>query len=327
VFDGKYGKTIRTRLGRQEELSRLALRSAMEETVYQIIIAYYDVTRIQALIKATESNMELYAERKKIASVKYQVGKEAKSDYLITQSDENKIHTALLQLELQRRQALIKLNALCSLPADDNWYASDSLTIAGTSTLDTLLQTRITGNMAFQMAQQHVYIIDETIKESLAKKYPVVQLSGELSAGRGLSQSGFLRSYQQAGVAGGVTLNWSLYNGDRNNRLIQERKIQLLQQQLVTDWTQQQVQASVHNNDVTWRLNKQMLELEIANKEVAQEMIDISQERYRQGKTTILETKEAQKNWEDAQMHSIEALYRIKVAEVTILKEVGELIK
>ena len=55
--------------------------------------------------------------------------------------------------------------------------------------------------------------------------------------------------------------------------------------------------------------------------------MNISMERYRIGKTNLLETIETLKNIQDAKLRYINALYSLKIAETELLKANGNLVK
>lgn len=118
VFDGLKMFAIRKRLSETEQLGDLQLKQQMSATTYSIILAYYDVVRVNELIKASRQNLSIYEERKKIAQLKLQVGSDSKVDFLLTQSDENQAKSTLLQLELQLMTSKALLNKILVRPVD-----------------------------------------------------------------------------------------------------------------------------------------------------------------------------------------------------------------
>ncbi|MGZ4098159.1 MAG: TolC family protein, partial [Bacteroidia bacterium] len=90
VFDGLKMFAIKKRLNQNEQLTSLQFKQQMETTIYNIILAYYDIVRINELIKAANQNLAIYAERKKIAQLKLEIGSDSKVDLLLVKSDENK---------------------------------------------------------------------------------------------------------------------------------------------------------------------------------------------------------------------------------------------
>ncbi len=73
VFDGMRMFAVKKRLNQNEELNTIALKQQIENTIYDIILSYYDIVRINALITAQEQNLSIYDERKKIAALKLEI--------------------------------------------------------------------------------------------------------------------------------------------------------------------------------------------------------------------------------------------------------------
>jgi outer membrane protein TolC len=118
-----------------------------------------------------------------------------------------------------------------------------------------------------------------------------------------------------------------LFNGGKNSKLIKERQIRLLDQKYVTEMSKQQIDAIAYINYQNYLTNKLILQLETDNLKGSQELLNISMERYKIGKANLLETKETQKNLEDAQARYINALYDSKKSETELLRANGALVK
>jgi outer membrane protein len=70
-----------------------------------------------------------------------------------------------------------------------------------------------------------------------------------------------------------------------------------------------------------------LLELEEENIQLAKENVAIALERFRQGVSTNLELREAQRSLEEAYNRLISARYNTKVAETELLRLKGELVR
>jgi outer membrane protein len=108
---------------------------------------------------------------------------------------------------------------------------------------------------------------------------------------------------------------------------VKERQINLLNQKYLTEQTKQSIDAIVYISYQSFLTNKKILELEKQNLADSKEVLDVSLERYKIGKTNLLETIETQRNLEEAQTRYINALYSVKKAETELLKTNGGLIK
>jgi outer membrane protein len=327
IFDGLRMFAIKKRLGLNEGLSAIQLKQQMENTVYDIIAAYYDIVRINELIKAARQNLSIYEEREKIAKLKLEIGSDSKVDLLLTQSDANKARSSILQLELQMLNAKTKLNLLVNKSAGTEFTTSDSIVVNYDPQIDELKKSVLKSNSTFLISKQNELISAQSIKEARAANLPFIQLNGAYNFTRAQSQAGIVFLNQQAGLNGGITASWLLFNGTRNSKLVKERNLLFLNQKYYTEQIQLEVDAQVYTSYKSFVLNKQIVELERRNLADARDVLTISLERYRIGKSNLLETIETQKNLEDAQTRYIEALYNIKLAEAELLRTNGTLVK
>lgn len=327
VFDGLRMFAVKKRLSLNEDLSAIQLKQQMENTVYDIIAAYYDIVRINELIKAARQNLSIYEERKKIAQLKLEIGSDSKVDLLLTQSDANKAKSSIMQLELQLLNAKTKLNLLINKPADTEFNTSDSIVVNYNPNIDELKKGVLKSNPALLISRQNELISAQGIKEARAANLPFIQLNGAYNFTRAQSQAGVVFLNQQRGLNGGITASWLLFNGNKNSRLVKERNLLFLNQKYLTEQIQLEVDAQVLVSYKSYVMNKQIVDLERQNLADSKEVLDVSLERYKIGKSNLLETIETQKNLEDAQSRYIEALYNIKLAEADLLRVNGALVK
>jgi outer membrane protein len=327
VFDGLRMFAVKKRLNATEQLSTLQLKLQMENTVYDIILAYYDIVRIDRLIKASQQNLSIYEERLKVAKLKLDIGSDSKVDLLLTQSDQNKVKSDILGLEQQLLAAKVNLNNLLARPVDTDFKTGDTIVMNYEPVYEELKKNLVKNNSPILVSLQNELIAEQTIKEARSAILPQIQLNGAYNFTRNQSQAGFVFLNQQTGASGGLSASWLLFNGMRNKKLIQERQIRLLTQKTITEQSKLQIDALVYINYRNYLTNKQILQLETENLKASQELVNISLERYKIGKANLLETKETQKNFEDAQVRYINALYSSKRSETELLRANGALIK
>jgi outer membrane protein TolC len=327
VFDGLKMFAIKKRLTQNEQLSVLELKQQMESTIYDIVGAYYLVVKTIELIKAAKQNLSIYEERKKIAKLKLEIGSDSKVDVLLSQSNENKAKSAIIQLELQLLNAKTKLNTLLNKPVDTEFNTTDSIVVNFNPNIDDLKKEVSKSNSSILMSKQNELITQQSIKEARSTNLPFVQLNGAYNFTRAQSQAGFVFLNRQAGLNAGVTAGWLIFNGNKNSKLVKERNILYLNQKYVTEQMQMQIDGQVFNSYKTYLLNKTIVDLEKQNLSDSKEVLDVSIERYKVGKSNLLETIETQKSLEDAQVRYIEALYAIKMAETDLLRANGSLVK
>ncbi len=327
VYDGNKMFAVKSRLNQSENLTGLQLKQQMENLVYDVMLAYYNIVRMDVMIRTEKQNLLIYQERKKIAKLKMEVGSDSKVDFLLSQSDENRAKSTIVQMELQMLDAKTKLNNLIGLSADSDYQTEDTITVKYSPSLEELKKNLDKKNAMILIAKQQSQISEQYVKEARSNVLPYLNLGLDYRYLQNKSQAGFLAANQQNGLFAELTAGWLLFNGNKNRNLVREMQIQNLNQNILLKQTELEVDALVQLNYRRFLLSKQIAELELSNLIDSRELQLISMERYRVGKTNLLEIIEAQKNLEDAQYRYINAMYSVKIAEAELLKANGELVK
>lgn len=327
VFDGLRMFAIKKRLNMNEEYSAITLKREMENTIFEIIVSYYEIVRFKELIKAEKQNLSIYSERKKISQLKYEIGSASIVDMLLSQTDENKAKGTIIQLELNLIKAKAALNTLLTRPVDTDFVTADSIVVYFDPDLADLKKSAKMNNRAILLSKQSEFMLEQSVKEARAINIPFLQLNGAYQLNQSQNEAGFLFKNRQAGLTAGITANWLIFNGGKNSKLIKERNIQVLNQRLVTEQTALNVDAQVYVSYQTFQLNKQITNMERQNLSDTKKVLSISLERYRTGKADLLETIISQKYLEDTQVRLINALYATKVSETELLRVNGSLVK
>ncbi len=327
IFDGLKMFAIKKRLSQNEQLSNLQAKQNIESVIYNTIIAYNSVVKQLQLIKAAEQNLNIYEERKKIAELKYSIGSDSKIDLLLATTDVNTAKSNILQLNLQLLNAKTTLNNLMNKNVDNDFVTSDSIIINFNPELSELKRSVSNANSSLLISKQNEQILGQTIKEAQSANLPFLQLNAGYNFTRSQSQAGFVFLNRQNGVNASLTAGWIIFNGNKNNRLVKEKNISLLNQKFITEQLNMQVDALVYLNYKTFELNKEIIDLEKQNLSDSKELLTISIERYKLGKSAFLETIETQRKLEEAQVRYINAVFAAKVSETELLRANGNLVK
>ncbi len=327
IFDGFRMFAVKKRLKLSEEFSEIALKQQMENTVYDIIVAYHNIARVKELIKAAEQNLLLYEERRKIAQVRLEIGSDSKVDLLLSKSDENRARSNIIQLQLELLDTKVRLNTLLGRAVNTEFNTVDTIIVEFDPNLDELKKVAYDGNSALLLSRKNEQIADQGLAEVRSGSLPFLTVGASYLFTRNQSQAGFVLLNRQNGLNADISFRWNLFNGGRTHRLIQERNILALNQRYFTERTQLQIDGVVYINYQSFLLNKKIVEMELQNLADSRQVQAISLERYKLGKTGLLETIETQKNLEDAQVRYINALYNTKLAEAGLLRVNGSLVK
>ena len=125
----------------------------------------------------------------------------------------------------------------------------------------------------------------------------------------------------------GMNVNIPIFDGMRKKYSIQRKKVQLQtldnQYRLLSNDLNNQLLSAREALDVSLR----RLEVQEANMELAQEVNDITREKYREGVGSNLEVLNADEDFKEAETNYLSALYDAIIAKVDLDKALGKLKK
>jgi outer membrane protein TolC len=186
-------------------------------------------------------------------------------------------------------------------------------------------------NPSLLFARKNIDIARITLRERKADLFPTLSFNSAYNFQQSdnntvvnLNQPFFSKN---KGFNYGFGLNVPILNGFNSKRLIKQAQIDIRYQQLFYENQKSLVDAGVSSAFKDYELQKQLLQLEEDNIKLAKENVTIALERFRQGVSTNLELREAQRSLEDAYNRLIAARYNTKLAETELLRLKGDLVK
>ena len=169
------------------------------------------------------------------------------------------------------------------------------------------------------------------MKERKAERYPTLNFNSTYNFSKTDNKvviNQFTPLFNQTlGFNYGLSATVPILNGFNTQRQIKQAKLDIQYQQLVLENQKSQINLAVSNAFKDYELQKKSLALEEDNLALAKENVMIALERFRQGVSTYLELREAQKSLEDGYNRLIAARYNTKLAETELLRLKGDLIK
>lgn len=331
LFDGMKMFITRKRLGELVELGELQIKNQVVATVADVMRIYYDISRQQQQLKATEEQMQLSSERLKLAQYKYEVGTGTKSDVLQAQIDYNAQQSQHLTQQTAIQKLKEQLNNLLAIPVTTEFSVLDTIPLNTSLTLDSIQNGINTTNPQLLLAQKQIDIANLVLKERKAERFPTVSFNSAYNFNRTDNKS-VINPFQplfsqNRGLNYGFTANIPIFNGYITKRNIRAAELDIEYQQLLYQRSAAQITTSVTTAYRDYSLYRQTLELEENNIKLVRENLFIAQERYRLGVTTFLEMRTAEQSLADATNRLIQARYNTKVAEIELLRLRGDLVR
>jgi outer membrane protein TolC len=175
------------------------------------------------------------------------------------------------------------------------------------------------------MFQKQIEINSLAIKELNASRLPKLNFN----AGYGFNQSdytkGNLSINRNFGPQIGASISIPLFQGGSINRQISIARLELKSSETAFEGVKTEVNTQLNNALEDFENQKELLNIENENSELARENLDIAMQRLRFGQTTSLEVKLAQESYENSQTRLINFKYSLKIAETKLKQLIAEL--
>jgi len=112
IYNGMRVRATKERFGELEKMSEIQLKQEITRLTYDVLIAYYNIVRLDLQVRATSAIIDLSREREKIAETRFNVGSAAKTDLLQASIDLNSQKVNLENIRQQIRVGKSILNNL-----------------------------------------------------------------------------------------------------------------------------------------------------------------------------------------------------------------------
>lgn len=327
VFDGKKMFATKEKLNLLEEQGQLQLKSQIETTIEEVTHIYFQLVKQKQLIKGINAAMAVSDERIKVAEKKSLIGSGSDVELLQATLDLNAQKSNLLV-----QQQLLKTykNNLMVLLKSDLTSTFDVDTIFAFNeikAIEELKQTVEKSNIDLSIAQKNVLISKQIEKEIYALTMPKVGITSNYLFGRNQNAAGFSLLNQNLGYNLGFTFSWNVFNGFTTKKQLMTTQLQIKNDQLNVEKTKFSLYSAATIAYQIWMSNKEMLSLEEENIKLAERSMLITTERLKLGLGNYIEIKESQNSYEAAITRLVNARYNLKIAETTLKKLTGELVR
>ncbi|HVW95445.1 MAG TPA: TolC family protein [Mucilaginibacter sp.] len=321
IFDGFAMFANYDELKQLSLLGQLRERDTIQNTIASVIETYYNLININEGLKALQGAINISRTQLKYANDKYQVGRASGLDVLNAQVNLNTDTANYLNQLQQFKQAKVQMNQLLVRPLQTDFAVGDTIVVDHQLMLGDIISKAETQNPAILSAQINKRISEINLKQVKAGRYPQVSLNSGYTVSSSQTPAGFARSQNVNGFSYGLTASINIFNGFNQNRLERNARIGIENADINYKQITLDVQAQISNLYISYLSGLDLIKLGQSNVAAAKRNLDISLEKYRLGNITPLETREAQRNYLDAQSKFFTAQYQSKSAEI-MLKEI-----
>jgi outer membrane protein TolC len=324
LYNGKRITATKKRFEELEKIGDLSVTQQMQRISFDVLIAYYNIVRLNQQVKATQAIIALSEERYNIAKRRFDVGSAAKTDMLQSGIDMNEQRINLNNIEQQIRNNKAILNTLLMRPADLDFAVADSTFQIPPLDYKKSVSKIDSQNLNLLIAERERALLVEERRIINSQRLPVLSLNSTTSYNRTKATGGFFLTNQTYGPNIGLGLGIPIYNSNIFKTQLRVNEVQQKQQKLQIELLRTQLQRDIYIAFEEFQNAAHVAEVERINVKIAEENNFISTERFKKLQGNTIELRTAQLSLIEAQDRYINALFREKVAATAIQLILGE---
>ena len=296
---------------------KIILTGTVNDVVYNVKDAYYNLQYAIEAKKVAEETVRQYQAFYDQAKAFYVVGTKPKVDVTIAEVNLSNSKLTLIQAENAVDIAMAKLNNTIGIPYFTKYNLSDRLRYEPCDIkLDKAISIAQNSRPEFQLAEVKVEQAKQTVK--LAKKSWAPQITIE-----GQYEIGGRHPTSNNGYNLGGYLNFSTINGMLLKNQIKEANALYSKEQANAINTKNDIYLEVQSAFYTLTEKKNKIPVAYLGVKQAKENYELSYGRYKVGVGDPIELKEAQVQYQNAQLTYYQTMYEYNSSKANLEKAIG----
>jgi len=300
------------------EAYKTTLAAIINDVIFQTKDAYYNLLYAFENRKVaidTVAKFELFYNQ---AKAFYEIGMNPKVDVTIAEVNLSNAKLQLIQADNAVNLAVAKLNNVMGVPFIDKYNVQERLgyhpvNISFNDTIEVARDAR----PELKLAELKVESANQTLKLVKKSYFPAVSFEAQYQRGGGSWNSNY--GYNIGGYLNFPTVNGMLIKNEiKEARYLYDREIANAKN------TQNQIYLEIQNAFLNLEEKKNQMPVAILSVKQAKENYELSYGRYRVGEGNPTELKDAQINYQQAQLTYYNALYQYNSSKAQLEKAIGK---
>jgi len=332
IFRGYSVRIQKERLEEVEKLSEGNLAVVVENTIYNVILSYYNILLSQEQLDIARTNMELSRDRYQRAKHSKEIGTTVTYDLLQAQNAYLRDSSDYLSARSSYRNAMRELNYLMAEPLDNIYsftsgFQPDTSDFAYSNLVDKMLEN----NKTLRNQYMNLELARLDVRSARSAYYPTLSLnaSGGYSDTEtdydNMSQLDQSRSGADASI--GLSLSYTIYDGNNRKRALKAAKIEKEISQVETQEMKQDLKNQLAQEYELYKVRKQLLQVADENLNAAELNLELSREKFENGTINSFNFRDVQQIYQDAAYNYQRAVFNVIQSYHTLMRLTGGIIE
>ena len=300
------------------EAYKTTLGATINDVIYQTKDAYYNLLYAFENKRVAEDTVKKFEMFYNQAKAFYEIGMNPKVDVTIAEVNLSNAKLQLIQADNAVNLAVARLNNVMGVPFIDKYNVQERLKYQPVDiTFNQSIEIARDARPELKLAELKVESANQTLKLVKKSYFPTLSIEGQLQVG-GKSWT------SNHGYNLGGYLNFPTVNGMLIKNEIQEARYLYDKEIANAKNTQNQIYLEIQNAYLMLEEKKNQMPVAMLGVKQAKENYELSYGRYRVGEANPTELKDAQINYQQAQLSYYNALYQYNSAKASLEKAIGK---
>lgn len=309
------------------QLSEVATRLVMENTLINLFTSYYEIARLTENQENQKESLDISRDRLKRAEYGFEYGQNTKLDVLNAEVDYNNDSIDYLTITQQLRNEKRSLNLLMGREVNTTFGVDTTLDFEELSYPE-LEKLATENNATLLQEKSSLQNAKYEIEVARASVIPKIGLSASYGYNKNVMAPGnFLSESQSLSTNVGASLTWNIFDGGKSNIQRQNSRLAYENQKISFEQAELTLETQIQNAWTVYQTALFVMQAEAKNLQTNQLNFDRSQEQYQLGQITSIEFRTAQQNLLTASLSYNQAKYSAKNAELALLQLSGSLLQ
>ncbi len=297
---------------------KATLGATINEVIYQTKDAYYNLLFAFENKKVAEDTVNKFEMFYNQAKAFYEIGMNPKVDVTIAEVNLSNAKLQLIQADNAVNLAVARLNNVMGVPFIDKYNVQERLTYHPVNiTFNQAVEIAREARPELKLAELKVESANQTLKLVKKSYYPTLSVEGQLQIGGKNWTSN--HGYNIGGYLNFPTVNGMLIRNEiKEARYLYDKEIANAKN------TQNSIYLEIQNAFLTLTEKQNQMPVALLQVKQAKENYELSYGRYRVGEANPTELKDAQINYQQAQLSYYNALYQYNQAKAQLEKSIGK---
>ena len=300
------------------EAYKTTLGATINDVIYQTKDAYYNLLYAFENKRVAEDTVNKFEMFYNQAKAFYEIGMNPKVDVTIAEVNLSNAKLQLIQADNAVNLAVARLNNVMGVPFIDKYNVQERLKYQPVDvTFNQSIEIARDARPELKLAELKVESANQTLKLVKKSYFPTLSIEGQLQIGGKSWTSNY--GYNLGGYVNFPTVNGMLIKNE-----IQEARYLYDKEIANAKNTQNQIYLEIQNAYLMLEEKKNQMPVAMLGVKQAKENYELSYGRYRVGEANPTELKDAQINYQQAQLSYYNALYQYNSAKASLEKAIGK---